>query len=362
MENKEIMDNDEYNPEPVKYYNYIGKSHLKLELNNDISSYSEINIFAYNINVKGVAPFKQVILSKSGINNNLTFPKVPIFKNFETNELIEYTKFYLYGLLMFEKYEIFNEMIIFDGFYEYNKNLYLFFDITKCDVELYDIYKNTNLWFCLIHEIVNYKNICNIKICDTVTEIFNYESDLCFLADENNNYYDIPIVGFVSKPDKRLNYTYIFGEIKGDKNNILGPYYYFKDFYNAFQEGNDALKNSTEFIKMGIVRFAIFVGKVKYIENYPNDEVDESETKKCRLLDSNLDQSLEYLTIRITDHDGKWADKYNSVYLGNVELDDGNFFNKQMIVVKEYEQQIPLSFHYINNKSFKDNKEDYSIL
>jgi hypothetical protein len=359
MENKEIMDNDEYNPEPVMYYNYEGKSHLKLELNKDISSYNEINIFAYTVNVRGIAPFKQVILSKSGINNNLTFPKVPIFKNLETIELIEYTKFCLYGFLMFENYEIYNELVIFDGFYEYNKNLYLFFDITKCEIELYDIYKNSNLWFCLIDEIVNHKNICNIKICHTVTEIFNYESDLCFLADENDNYYDIPIVGFVSKPEKKLNYTYIFGEIKGDKNNILGPYYYFKDFYNAFKEGND---NSTEFIKMGIVRFAIFVGNVKYIENYPNDQIDESETKKLRLLDQSLDQCLERLTIRITDHDGKWADKYNSVYLGNVELDDGNFLNKRIIVVKEYQQQVPLSFHYINDKTTHYSKDDYSIL
>jgi hypothetical protein len=113
---------------------------------------------------------------------------------------------------------------------------------------------------------------------------------------------------------------------------------------------------------MGLIRFAIFIGNVKYIENYPNDPVDESEIKKQRLQDQNLDQNIERLTMRITDHDGKWADNYDSVYLGNLELDDGNFLKKQLFVVKEYNQQMPLSYHLINKAPLKAKKEDYLIL
>ena len=88
-----------------------------------------------------------------------------------------------------------------------------------------------------------------------------------------------------------------------------------------------------------------------------NDSIkDKSEIKKQRLQDETLDQKLERLTMRISDHDGKWTDKYDSAYLGNLELDDGTFLNKQIFVIKEYEQQVPLSFHYINKNTLNEQK------
>jgi hypothetical protein len=151
----------------------------------------------------------------------------------------------------------------------------------------------------------------------------------------------------------------MFGQIKEVKNQLLGPYYYFKNYYNAFEEAGSLITDNK---KMGLVRFAVFTGNVKYIENYPNDPVDESEIKKQRLQDANLDQNIERLTMRISDHDGKWAENYDSAYLGNVELDDGNYLNKQIIVVKEYDQEMPLSYHYINKNTLKGEKDDYLIV
>ena len=75
-----------------------------------------------------------------------------------------------------------------------------------------------------------------------------------------------------------------------------------------------------------------------------------------------MDQNIERLTMRISDHDGKWAENFDSVYLGDVELDDGNCLNKQLIVIKEYDQEIPLSYHFINKNTLKGEKEDYLIL
>ena len=65
---------------------------------------------------------------------------------------------------------------------------------------------------------------------------------------------------------------------------------------------------------------------------------------------------MERLLMRISDHDGKWSEKYDSAYLGNVELDNGEVFDKNILVLKEYEQQIPLTYHYVNKKC------DYLIL
>jgi hypothetical protein len=111
-----------------------------------------------------------------------------------------------------------------------------------------------------------------------------------------------------------------------------------------------------------IVRFALFTGKVKYIENNVNDPNDKSETKQKKLEDDDSnDKNIERLTMRITDHDGNWAYNYDSIYLGNIELDDGSIYKNSMTVVKEYEQQIPLSYHYVNKIS-SNNSTIYSII
>ena len=340
--------NNTYNPEPSKYYHYKGKDNLSLDFKNESFEYNDINLFAYTVNVEKKCPFQQILLAKSTINSELIFPKIPIFNNFNNLELIDYAKSCLFGFLMLENYEEFHNLIIFDGFYECNNNLFLFFDLTKNKPDIYDVYRNSDLRFSLVNEITNNEHVCNIKINETVNQIFIENIEFCFLVDERNNYYELPVVCFSLQPENRLNYTYIFGQIKECKNSMLGPYYYFKDYYKLIEESSDFDS------KMGLVRFAIFTGNVKYIENYPTDKIDDSEIKKQRLDDDTLNQKLERLTIRISDHDGKWADNYDSIYLGNVELDDGTFLNKQMYVVKEYEQQFPLSFHYLNKNSLNE--------
>lgn len=354
----EFEENQEYNPVPTKYYNYRGKRILTLDYKHDLFDYDSINIFAYTINNEKRNPFQQILLAKSSINYDLIFPKMPLFINLKKSELIEYTKVCLFGFLCLENYEIFNDLIKFDGFYECNNKLYLFFDLTENKLNLYDIYSNSCLWFGLIDEIVNHKNICNIKINESVTQLFQENMDLCFLVDDKDYIYDSPIVCFIPQTEQKINYTYIFGQIKENRNEILGPYYYFKDYYTAFKEAGSLITDNK---KTGLVRFAIFTGNVKYIENFPNDLIDESEIKKQRLQDEKLDKNIECLTMRITDHDGKWAEKYDSVYLGNVELDDGSFLNKKIFVIKEYEQQLPLSYHFINKNTLKGVKEDYLI-
>jgi hypothetical protein len=346
----EFLENDEYNPVPPTYYNYKGTSLLTLDYKNQLFEYYNINIFGYTINNEKKHPFQQILLARSATNSELIFPKIPLFNNFNKDELIDYTKVCLFGFLSLENYEPFNDLIKFDGFYEHDNNLYLFFDLTKIKINLYDIYSNSSLWFGLIDEIVNYKNICNIKINESVSYFFQENQDLCFLVDDKDDIYELPIACFIPCSENKLNYNYMFGQIKEDKNQILGPYYYFKDYYNAYEEALNLIKDDTQMV---IVRFALFTGNVKYIENYPNDPIDESEMKRQRLQDPNLDQNVERLTMRISDHDGKWADNYDSVYLGNLELDYGNFLNKQLFVVKEYGQQIPLTYHFVNNKSLK---------
>ena len=348
------MENEDYHPVQPNYYNYKAKNYLTSDMSQPIHMYDNIHTCCYSVNNLGKYPFMRFLLTNSLLNKTLNFPQIPVFKNFDSEELINFSKIGLFGLLMLENFEFFNSNVLFNGFYEYNNNLYMFFDITECNIDINDVYGNNNLWMVLLDEILNHKNICNIDIDSSVTNFFTFNDFLCFLENEDRDSYELPVVGYVKKPECKLNFTYIFGESKSDKNSLLGPYYYFTPFNSIFQENNDENKNN----KYGVVRFALFTGNTKYIENHLNDPVDESEIKKQRLNDEKINQNLEHLTMRISDHDGKWAETYDSSYLSNVELDNGVIFNKTILVLKEYEQQIPLSYHFISNKE----ENFYSIL
>ena len=335
------MDNEEYIPLNPKYYNYKGKFLLNDDFIKSVTSYKNVSICAYNINIAGKYPFQQFILTKS-INDTIELPSVLVYTDFNSTELINYTKVCLFSLLSIDDFEKFNDLVDFNGYYEYNNNLYLFFDITNCKEAITSTNKNSNLWLAIIDEIVNLKNVYDIEIDEEVTDFFKKNNDLCFLVDKNNMNYEIPVVGYVSKEKSKTNFTYIFGESAGDKNSLLGSYFYFTDL-------NNALKNKGE----SVIRFALFVGKTKYIQNLKNDPIDNSDIKSQRLQDNNLDKNIEYLTIRISDHDGKWTEMYDSVYLGYIFLDDDTELkNTPMFVLKTYEQQIPLTYHYKDVKLF----------
>jgi hypothetical protein len=179
------------------------------------------------------------------------------------------------------------------------------------------------------------------------------------LTDEANNQYEAPIVGFVGKPtENKLKFTSLFGESPRTQMARLGPHYYFTDFKNAVQQSDkyDCDGGVKSAKKRGIVRFALFMGETKYIENAIEDQNDSSAIKQEMLKDSSLDKMKEMLCLRISDHDGMWAKQYDSAYLAELELDNGSFLDDvPMMVIKEYNQQVPLSYHFLNNYKLKDN-------
>ena len=179
------MDNEEYIPLTPKYYNYKGKNLFNYKLIQPITLYKIINICAYNINTVGKYPFQQFILKKS-INNTIEFPSVLVYTDFNSVELINYTKVCLFGLLNINDFETFNDLVNFNGYYEYDNNLYLFFDVTNCKINIDYTYKNSNVWIAILDEIINQKKICNIEIDTKVTDFFIKNNNLCFLVDKNN--------------------------------------------------------------------------------------------------------------------------------------------------------------------------------
>ena len=365
-----------------KYYNYKIKQDLikDVESIRGVNNYLSIQLCVYSVNVAGKIPFLQFLLTNNGYDI-LMLPKLPVYTLINTESLIPYSNVYLSGILQANNFEEFSNTIEFNGFYEYNENLYLFFDITKCSINIDETYFTSPVRFGLIDEIINHKNICNIQIDYESSMFFIKNDSISYLYDKHNNAYEIPVVGFVGKPtEQKVNFVMTFGESAQNKSAILGPYFYFTSFHHSIRNGGwsfnykeEKLNNSTitddngKYKKGGIVRFALCVGQSKYIENSPNDPNDSSEIKKQRLEDENLDRQREILTLRISDHDGNWSKSYDSVYLGNLDLDDGSFLEEApMLVLRDYEQQVPLSCHFIDKLTLGDKYEEnnyrYSIL
>jgi hypothetical protein len=72
---------------------------------------------------------------------------------------------------------------------------------------------------------------------------------------------------------------------------------------------------------VGIVRFALFLEHIKFIDNYQNN----------------------------TKTENVWDDKYDSIFFRNMETSNEKLLNEYpLIVLKNYEQQSSLSYHYIN--------------
>ena len=103
--------------------------------------------------------------------------------------------------------------------------------------------------------------------------------------------------------------------------------------------------------KNGVIRFAIFLGNNKVQVNLKDDDNDTSEKTMQLLLKDHTSTTDEYKRVRellkLSDRDGKWAEYYDSVFIGNFESNDDNANNLSLPywVIKTYEQQTPLTYH-----------------
>lgn len=374
------MDNEDYLPIKPNVYNYISKNFSKnihqqyitnQNINNKIYKTEELHICAYSVNNEGIYPFLQYLLVD---DNNLSFPYIPVnnYKDININQIRQLVTLLLFSLTLTDSLEYFTEKISIDGFFEYKGQQYIFIDMSDIKFNLNDIYKGSPCRFVLIDEIVNLKHCCNFKLSNIVTDLFEHNYELCMLTDNNGDKYEIPSVYYVGRPNNTLNFTYVFGVSKKDKDAILGPFHYFTNYNGAIKElydinnvimKNQNINNSNN--NNGIVRFAIFTKNMKIIENLPNDPYDTSDIKSKLMQNYTFNTNSERLTMRITDYDGNWANIYDSCYLGEVILDDGTIYNKtNILVVKEYIQQVPLSYHYVNYKLLSDkyNENKYYVI
>ena len=89
--------------------------------------------------------------------------------------------------------------------------------------------------------------------------------------------------------------------------------------------------NKTGKIKNGVVsRFILFLGQMKVVNNHPDNDIDESDIKTCMINKSETRKNAK-LTMRITDHDGKWQQIKTSIVLDNNSLSEANLYKIKLI-------------------------------
>jgi hypothetical protein len=77
--------------------------------------------------------------------------------------------------------------------------------------------------------------------------------------------------------------------------------------------------------------------------NFPKDTWDKSLLKRQQLREHDDKNKYYRHTNRISDHDGNWTNHYDSVYLGKLELDNGESLREHsQWVVKTVEQFVLL--------------------
>lgn len=386
--NMNIGDDDNYCPVEPNKYQFIGLNNLTTGLEKKIDeSIKNVYVCAYRVNNETKYPFLEYLLQKNANLTELVFPSLYIPEGCDSIlNLVSKLDTLLTLLLIGSNSDAnlnYDFVKCYKGFYLSKGNMYVFFDLTQMEIKLDDTYRENMFWFCLIHEIFNSGHVCGTRISNGVSEFLfssTLEHPFYILQDDDGRQYEVPFVAYVGTHEKNVKFIYTFGVSKKDSHSILGPYYYFTDFNGAIRQGGWSSNEGPESIfgkiitdnkygrykKGGVIRFAIFLGKTYLKQNLKTETVDSSQIKRERLTDSNLDSNYEKQTIRISDHDGLWSNTFDTVILEDVELDDGSRLkNTPMYVCKDYEQQFPLSYHYLNKNSLGekyDKNASYSIM
>jgi hypothetical protein len=311
------------------YYEYLNDLSQNVIPTSNIKT---VYICGFYINLDGFVPFVQYLLCVAD-DGFLEFPSFELGVIKDTSHLVEVANTQLLETLSSDDIHIDIQSVRCCGFKVVRDCVYIFYDFMNTKIVSNHSRKTR---FCLIDEIVNTLTVCEHCVSSKTTGFLLENPDMLFLNDGKNNKYEIPSAVYVHCDANKMHMIYTFGQTIADETAILGPYYYFTTFHNAPPKRTNC----------GVVRVALFGGVTLIKQNLPSDAVDESAIKYE--LVQTLDCKYERMTCRVSDHSGTWSNNYDSVYLGQVELDDGSILrDAPFIVAKDRARHIPLSYHQI---------------
>lgn len=353
----------------INNYNYNIKSKLKQILPDDLDENTNVYIAIYTIQKPTqhnniLKPFLQYLLYK--------YPQTYKIQNLSTFPLVNYnkTKDILPNANKLVN-NITNQTIKHEG-YLLNKNgLYIFYHLQNYEFKLDVIKKNNQFWWTLIDEICNHKKIINFPIHKNVSSLFLKNPYLIYLTKNNNNI-EIPSVGYFGSSVEFVNFTASLG-LRATPGKLFGPYYYLGDFKDSIRYGSWTSNYKNMFISKqkitddngrynqgGLVRFALFLGKNYNITYHKNN----SWNWLLKTLDTNNDKNVNINNLvkkKWKKNKFDWASKYDSLIISSVKYKNlSGYFNiNTKYIVKSYDQQTPLSIHFIDMNTVKSTWDPY---
>ena len=249
------------------------------------------------------------------------------------------------------------------GYIQEKKDIYMLFHLPHAGDLLGEhiLRRGSEWWWCLIDEICNQRHIVNFPIHYSVTNLFLKNPDLIYLEDTKGDNYPIPRALYYGTYSSIAPFYFVFGP-KQTVAGRYGPYYYLGSYekiiryagwspeYTPLKKNNVSIADEHGQLLEGggIIRYAVFLGKIKVLLNHPHDE---------KHSDIPIKNTLDF-QLRMEDRDGKWAINHDSLYYGRAQL-AGHPIRRWRInpgfVTKNFNQQIPLSMHLLDKKTLKTN-------
>lgn len=294
------------------------------DIDNILTNYKikYVNICSYKITDETIVPFISYlfIFDNNFHNKTLQLPRINIENlDYDGETILDFIK---RGILnQLGKLDMtYKDSIRVEGIDFFNEDAYIFLDITKLNI-IFNI--DNDYRFITINEIIN-KMSYKYDINENNVEFFTNNISYGLLYDNNGKQYETPVIGYVGSSKKSLDYSFHMGIIR--QRDIFGESYYFTSYENAAK--------GSEYV----IRIAVFLGNLHLKENFPEDNYD----------DLTININNNFLS-RLTDYCGLWKKKYDSIYVGRLELDNGEQFLKgPLYAFKRVEQHIPLSYESVH--------------
>jgi hypothetical protein len=222
--------------EHIHDYTYINDDTLNKDIDDIITSDSELNYVIYSIEHDHIVPYVKFLTCKS--SDIIQFPREQYHSEDEddsmgsssdddsvsnimpyvdgesdTNDIdistIEenmngggevYLPNQCYEYLE-TNFKLSDEMINknYKGFISVENNVYIFICISDTNIKLN---KEIDYYWAIIDEIINMKSINNIPICDKIINVFHSNKEIQNIHDENNVPIEMPIVGYTCTINK----------------------------------------------------------------------------------------------------------------------------------------------------------------
>ena len=345
-----IFSSNEENDEQVIQNNiYGGLENLKRLPVSELPLQTDMQICVFHIKYFGIKPV--LLFNLYNRTNVLEWPTIsPGKMNYD--EIVEKIKKY---------FKNGGSLITYEGVFSHDgKNQIWFRYSDKNDIAQLCSYSDKYVW-CLCSEIVNEKKYLNIDIHDNVVSFFLDNPDFLYIKDPIGNIHATPIVGYYGNSSKSIAYTAVFGRTRSAQRRY-GSFYYFGTYaegmryavwtmnYKPLIVSNKSITvdKKGRYERGGLVRFILFMNNVNaFLDRESDPIIDINETY------DNDDAQAKFVrsnTQKVRDTTGKWSENYDTIFNGRIykKKGDKDVDLKPLIVVKKYDQQIPLTYYYVD--------------